>query len=142
LDLHKREDGFQYGLAFSTLEAVKQTELIPLIASDVDCALNMNKKSFEANFLFIYPPSFEELRRRLGVARKETEQEFKVRIREAIKEIEKANNSVLFTNRLVNDKLDDAVDQFFTLIDALYFQEISNARAAKMLAAQAAAPKE
>jgi len=108
----------------------------------VDCALNMNKKSFEANFLFIYPPSFEELRRRLGVARKETEQEFKVRIREAIKEIEKANNSVLFTNRLVNDKLDDAVDQFFTLIDALYFQEISNARAAKMLAAQAAAPKE
>ena len=81
----------------------------------------MNKKSFEANFLFIYPPSFEELRRRLGVARKETEQEFKVRIKEAIKEIEKANNSLLFTNRLVNDKEDDAVDQFFTLVDALYF---------------------
>ena len=141
--MHKREDGYQYGLAFSTLEEVKATELIPIIAIDVDGALNMNKKSFEANFLFIYPPSFEELRRRLGIARKETEQEFKVRIKEAIKEIEKANNSVLFTNRLVNDKLDDAVDQFYTLIDALYFQEISNARAAKMQAAMAAeAPKE
>ena len=44
----------------------------------------------------------------------------------AITEIELANNSVLFTNRLVNDKLEKAVDQFFTLIDALYFQEINN----------------
>ena len=89
---------------------MESQELIPIIATDVDGALNLNKKSFEANFLFIYPPSFEELRRRLGVSRKETEQEFKVRIKEAIKEIEKANNSVLFTNRLVNDKEDDAVD--------------------------------
>ena len=35
-----------------------------------------------------------------------------------------ANNSVLFTNRLVNDTIEDAKDQFFTLIKALYFQEI------------------
>jgi hypothetical protein len=33
-----------------------------------------------------------------------------------IKQIELANNSVLFTNRLVNDKFDYAIDQFFTLI--------------------------
>jgi len=37
-----------------------------------------------------------------------------------------ANNSVLFTNRLVNDQLDQAIDQFYTLVDALYFQEIKN----------------
>jgi guanylate kinase len=110
--MHSRADEFQYGLAFSTLEEVKATELIPIIAVDVDGALNMNKKSFEANFLFIYPPSFEVLRKRIGETRNETEAEFKTRIHEAIKEIEKANNSVLFTNRLVNDKLDDAVDQF------------------------------
>ena len=83
---------------------------VPIIAVDVDGALNMNKKSFEANFLFIYPPSFEVLRKRIGQTRNETESEFKTRIHEAIKEIEKANNSVLFTNRLVNDTLDDAVD--------------------------------
>jgi guanylate kinase len=101
----------------------------------------MNKKSYEANYLFIYPPSFEELRRRIGIARKETEQEFKVRIKEAIKELEKANNSVLFTNRLVNDKESEAVDQFNTLIDALYFQEIQNARKAKAAAELAAEEK-
>ena len=47
-----------------------------------------------------------------------------VRIADAIKQIELANNSVLFTNRLVNDNLELAIDQFFTLVDALYFQEI------------------
>jgi guanylate kinase len=55
--------------------------------------------------LFIYPPAFEELRKRLGT-RTETEEEFKLRIQNAIKEIEMANNSVLFTNRLVNDGLE------------------------------------
>ena len=70
--------------------------------------------------MFIYPPSFEELRKRIG-NRIETEKEFKVRIKEAIRQIELANNSVLFTNRLVNDSLDEAKDEFFTLVKALYF---------------------
>lgn len=72
-------------------------------------AIKINEKAIEGNFLFLYPPSFEELRKRLG-SRTETEEEFKLRIQNAIKEIEMANNSVLFTNRLVNDKLDKAVD--------------------------------
>ena len=40
----------------------------------------------------------------------EDEAAFKVRIADAIKQIELANNSVLFTNRLVNDKLVDSID--------------------------------
>ena len=67
--------------------------------------------------MYIYPPSFEELRKRIG-NRIETEEEFKKRIELAITEIELANNSVLFTNRLVNDNLEKAVDQFFTLIES------------------------
>ena len=47
-----------------------------------------------------------------------------MRIQEAIRQIELANNSVLFTNRLVNDALDDAKNEVDTLIKALYFQEI------------------
>ena len=59
--------------------------------------------------MFIYPPHFDELRRRLGT-RIETEEEFKLRIQNALKEIELANNSVLFTNRLVNEELEKAID--------------------------------
>lgn len=80
----------------------------------------LNKQGLEANFLFVYPPSFEELRKRIG-NRIETEEDFKARIEMAIKEIESANNSVLFTSRLVNDDKEKAIEQFLTLIEALYF---------------------
>lgn len=86
-------------------------------------AIDLNAKALEGNYLFIYPPSFEELRKRIG-NRIEDEACFKVRIADSIKQIELANNSVLFTNRLVNDRKDQAIEQFFTLIEALYFQEI------------------
>lgn len=113
-------DGVFYGTRRSELERIQGLGKIPIIEVDVEGALEINRRGHEGNFLFIYPPSFEELRRRIG-NRIETEQEFKVRIREAIRQIELANNSVLFTNKLVNDTLDDAKDQFFTLIKALYF---------------------
>ena len=93
---------------------------IPIIEVNVEGALQINKNGIEANFLFIYPPSFEDLRKRIG-NRIETEEEFKKRIELAISEIEAANNSVLFTNRLVNDNLTTAIGQFTTLIRALYF---------------------
>ena len=67
---------------------------------DVQGAIELNNKALEGNFLFIYPPSFEDLRKRIG-NRIEDEACFKVRIADAIKQIELANNSVLFTNRLV-----------------------------------------
>lgn len=76
---------------------------------DVQGAIEINQKAIEGNFLFIYPPNIGELRRRIG-NRVETEAEFKVRIADAIKQIELANNSVLFTNRIVNDKLEMAKD--------------------------------
>ena len=127
IEYRERTPGNWYGTSYAELERIKASGKIPIIEVDVDGAVEINRQALEGNFLFIYPPSFEELRRRIG-NRIETEQEFKVRIREAIRQIEMANNSVLFTNRLVNDEIDDAKDQFFTLIKALYFQEIASVR--------------
>lgn len=110
----------KYGTSFDELKRIKDKGKIPIIEVDVEGAIELNSKALEGNYLFIYPPSFEELRKRIG-NRIEDEAAFKVRIADAIKQIEMANNSVLFTNRLVNEKLDSAIDQFFTLIEALYF---------------------
>lgn len=112
--------GHRYGTSYGELKRIKDAGKIPVIEVDVQGAIDLNKMALEGNYLFIYPPSFEELRKRIG-NRIEDEAAFKVRIADAIKQIELANNSVLFTNRLVNDKLDLAIDQFFTLIEALYF---------------------
>ena len=59
--------------------------------------------SIAANFVFIYPPSIQVLWKWLAAWTDITEEQFKNRIAEAIKEIELANNAVLFTNRIVND---------------------------------------
>lgn len=48
----------------------------------------------------------------------------------AIKEMELANNAVLFTNRITNDELDKTDQQLCTLIEALYFQELKDKRGA------------
>lgn len=124
---HTTINGNQYGTCRGELERIRKAGRIPIIEVDVKGAIEINKSGLEANFLFVYPPSFEELRKRIG-NRIETEEDFKKRIELAITEIELANNSVLFTNRLANDSLDKAIDQFFTLIEALYFQEIKNYR--------------
>jgi guanylate kinase len=117
---YKEINGHLYGTCKAELRRINDAGRIPIIEVDVKGAIDINKTGLEGNFLFVYAPSFEELRKRIG-NRIETEEEFKKRIEAAITEIELANNSVLFTNRLVNDKLDKAVDQFFTLIEALYF---------------------
>lgn len=119
---------YRYGTSKGELQRIKDAGKIPVIEVDVQGAIDLNKMALEGNYLFIYPPSFEELRKRIG-NRIEDEAAFKIRIADAIKQIELANNSVLFTNRLVNDKIDEAIDQFFTLIEALYFQEIRATKA-------------
>jgi len=109
IEYRERSEGCWYGTSKAELESIKASGKIPIIEVDVEGAKEINRQALESNFLFIYPPSFEELRRRIG-NRIETEQEFKIRIREAISQIEMANNSVLFTNRLVNDTIEDAKD--------------------------------
>lgn len=122
---YQKINGYYYGTCKKELARINKAGRIPIIEANTQGAININKTGLEGNFLFVYPPSFEELRKRIG-NRIESEEEFKKRIELAITEIELANNSVLFTNRLVNDNLEKAVDQFFTLVEALYFQEIKN----------------
>ena len=114
---HREIAGNYYGTCRKELARINEAGKIPIIECDTMGAININKTGLEGNYLFIYPPSFEELRKRIG-NRIETEEEFKKRIELAISEIEQANNSVLFTNRLVNDSLEKAIDQFFTLVES------------------------
>jgi len=76
---HCEVNGNLYGTTYAELERIKAKGKIPLIEVDVKGAIKVNERAIEGNFLFIYPPSFEELRRRLGT-RLETEEEFKLRI--------------------------------------------------------------
>ena len=117
-----------YGTPFSELKRIKDAGKIPILEVEFQGSQKLVEKNVAANFLFIYPPSIEELRKRLANRPDETEEQFKRRIAAAINEMEIANKSVLFTNRIVNDDRAIAVEQFFTLVDALYFQELKEKR--------------
>jgi guanylate kinase len=106
---YEQINGYYYGTCKKELQRISAAGKIPIIEVNTQGAIKINKTGLEGNFLFIYPPSIEDLRKRIG-NRQETEEEFKDRIRQAITEIELANNSVLFTNRLINDNLDKATD--------------------------------
>lgn len=71
--------GNLYGTTYAELDRIKKKGKIPIIEVDVQGAIKINEKAIEGNFLFIYPPSFDDLRVRLG-SRSETEEEFKLRI--------------------------------------------------------------
>ena len=80
----KKKNGQMYGTTYEELQNIKSIGKIPIIEVDVEGAIELNAKAVEGNFLFIYPPSFEELRKRIG-NRIESESEFRERIAEAIK---------------------------------------------------------
>ena len=117
-----------YATPYAELQRIKEEGKIPIMEVDFQGSQKLVEKNMAANFLFLYPPSIEELRKRLANRPDETEEQFKRRIAAAIKEMETANNSVLFTNRIVNDDLEIAKGQVFTLVDALYFQELKEKR--------------
>ena len=84
IEYRKKTNGQIYGTTYEELQNIKSIGKIPIIEVDVEGAIELNAKAVEGNFLFIYPPSFEELRKRIG-NRIESESEFRERIAEAIK---------------------------------------------------------
>ena len=118
--------GHMYGTSHDEIERIRNEGKIPYIEVNFKGANGL--KSIAANFVFLYPPSIEELRRRIANRTEDTEELFKKRMELAIKEIELANNAVLFTNRIINDELDKAEQQIWTLIEASYFQELKDKR--------------
>lgn len=116
----------KYGTSYEEIERIRNDGKIPYIEVNFQGANGL--KSIAANFVFLYPPSIEELRRRIANRTEDTEELFKKRMELAIKEVELANNAVLFTNRITNDTLDKAEQQLCTLIEALYFQELKDKR--------------
>jgi len=59
-------NGFKYGTCKKEMQRINTAGRIPIIEVDTQGAIELNKVGMAANFLFIYPPSFEELRKRIG----------------------------------------------------------------------------
>ncbi|KAK6127329.1 hypothetical protein DH2020_038930 [Rehmannia glutinosa] len=97
--------GNLYGTSVEAVEVVTDGEKRCILDIDVQGARSVRATSLEAIFIFICPPSFEVLEKRLRARGTETEEQIQKRLRNAKAEIEQGNSPGLFDHILVNDDL-------------------------------------
>ena len=86
-----------------------------ILEIDIQGALKIKEKISEALFIFIMPPSMEELKNRLIKRNTETKDKILERFKTAYNEI---NEFTKYNYVVVNDKIDKAVDKVKSIITA------------------------
>nr|XP_043636286.1 guanylate kinase 2-like [Erigeron canadensis] len=97
--------GNLYGTSIEAVEVVADAGKRCILDIDVQGARSVRASSLEAIYIFICPPSFEELEKRLRARGTETEEQIQKRLRNAKAELEQGTSSGLFDHILVNDDL-------------------------------------
>lgn len=104
-----------YGTLKKSVENLLNEGKDAVLKIEVEGALNIKKLFPEACLVFILPPSWEELERRLRGRGTETEEAIVKRIAQAKVEVETAVN---YDYLVVNDKLETAVDDLLAVFRA------------------------
>ncbi|GMP97366.1 hypothetical protein CsSME_00045653 [Camellia sinensis var. sinensis] len=98
--------GNLYGTSVEAVEVVADAGKRCILDIDVQGARSVSESSLEAIFIFICPPSFEVLEKRLRDRGTETEEQIQKRLRNARAELQQGQSSGLFEHILVNDDLE------------------------------------
>ena len=93
-------------------DEIEKGEIV-LLEIDVQGALQVKKKYKEAVFIFLIPPTMDELKSRLVKRDTETEDEIETRYRNAFKELDFVGEYDYF---VINDVIDNAVKDIETII--------------------------
>jgi len=104
-----------YGTFLSEVDDYIEKGINVILEIEVQGAMKIREKRPEALLIFVAPPSVNELRRRLKKRNTESDEVIEKRIAQASGEIEKA---VGYDYIIVNDVLEDAVSDFFTIVNA------------------------
>ncbi|KAL3632461.1 Guanylate kinase 2 [Castilleja foliolosa] len=108
--------GNLYGTSVEAVDAVSDKGKRCILDIDVQGARSVRASSLEAIFIFISPPSFDELEHRLRARATETEEQIQKRLRNAKAELEQSNSPGLFDHILVNDNLETCYEKLKELL--------------------------
>lgn len=103
--------GNYYGTSIQSVETVQSQSLICLLDIDVQGAQNVKKSTLDAYYLFIAPPSMEELESRLRRRGTESEEAIQRRLSNARGELDYGMQEGNFDTVLVNNDLDGTLDK-------------------------------
>ncbi|NLV89062.1 MAG: guanylate kinase [Tissierellia bacterium] len=96
------------------MDQIEKGEIV-LLEIDVQGALQIKKNFSEAVFIFLLPPTMEELKNRIVKRGTETEEDINRRYENAFKEIDFVGNYDYF---VINDVVEDAVSDIEAIIKA------------------------
>ncbi|XP_002529631.2 guanylate kinase 2 [Ricinus communis] len=108
--------GNLYGTSIEAVEVVADAGKRCILDIDVQGARSVSASSLEAIFIFICPPSMEELEKRLRARGTEAEEQILKRLRNAKAEIEQGQSSGIFEHILYNDNLDECYENLKKLL--------------------------
>ncbi|XP_049392991.1 guanylate kinase 2 [Solanum stenotomum] len=108
--------GNLYGTSVEAVEVVADAGKRCILDIDVQGARSVRASSLDAIFIFISPPSFEELEKRLRARATETEEQIQKRLRNARAELEQGKSSGLFDHILVNDDLESCYENLKNIL--------------------------
>jgi guanylate kinase len=104
-----------YGTPYSGIEKKLEEGYDVILEIDIQGALKVKDRYPEGLFIFILPPSMEELKNRIKKRGSETEESFLKRFKSAFKEINYASR---YNYAVINDEIDDAVRKLECIIIA------------------------
>ncbi|BAT96381.1 hypothetical protein LR48_Vigan02g037100 [Vigna angularis] len=108
--------GNLYGTSVEAVELVSDAGKRCILDIDVQGARSVRASPLEAMFIFICPPSMDELEKRLRDRGTETEEQVLKRLRNAQAEIEQGRSSGIFDHILFNDNLEDCYENLKKLL--------------------------
>lgn len=98
------------------MESVQKSGKVCILDIDIQGVQKVKQSSLEPIYVFIAPPSREELEKRLRGRGTETEEQMKTRLENAVKELEygqsAGNFDRIFVNADLNECLESIVAQF------------------------------
>ncbi|KAJ0737794.1 putative guanylate kinase [Helianthus annuus] len=116
---HAAVHGNLYGTSIEAVDVVADAGKTCILDIDVQGARSVRANSLEATlatFVFVCPPSFEELEKRLRARGTETEEQIEKRLRNAKAELEQGRSPGLFDHVLVNNDLDACYEQLKNIL--------------------------
>ncbi|GJP72577.1 hypothetical protein CLOP_g3292 [Closterium sp. NIES-67] len=109
--------GNLYGTSVAAVKKVTDSGKMCILDIDVQGARQVKASpALDAVFIFVAPPSFEELERRLRGRGTETEEQVEKRLGNARKEMDAGKDATLFNHTIINDNLDAAYSKLKALL--------------------------
>ena len=113
---HANVHGKIYGTSFAAVEKVASEGKICILDIDVQGAELVKKSHLDAVYVFISPPSMEELEKRLRGRGTEKEEAIQTRLTNAKGELAKRDIKGFFSKVIINDNLDNAYAELKAVI--------------------------